>query len=176
MPYFPKHQDNTVSITLRNGDVITLVEKQLSVGDRKAMMRRFLSLQYDFKFRAKLGEDIDKRMEAAGLDRGTFDSVAAEGVDLLEGLSDSMTELYATVLAMRFESWDVFASEADYQASNPVPLERDSIILFVENDPRNFFLLEDIINGLKGHDEREQKKDKSVPEPIGNGSTAKMAS
>lgn len=175
MPYFPEETDGAIEIPLKNGDTVTLVEKKLNVADRKAMVKRFLLLQYEFKFKTKLGEDIDKRMEAAGLDRNAYDKVAEEGVELIDGMSDDVMSLYATLLSMRFQSWDVFATRKDFEESRPVELDRDSIILFADSDPRNFLLLEEIVNGLKGHDEREQKKGESKPAEIGNGFTVKTA-
>lgn len=176
MPYFPKEEDASVTLKLKSGDTVTLIEKQLSVADRKANTKRLLSLQYDFKYKEKLGQDIDKRIEAAGLNRTAFDEVAQEGVELLEGVGDSLIALYASVLAMRFSSWDVFATKADFEASIPVEMKRDAIIVFAEALPQNFALLDEIMTLLKSHEEAVQKNGQPAPVVGGKSSTVKMVS
>src|ERR1043165_4395871 len=152
MPYFPPESDfKSVTLTLHNGETVTLVEKQLSVSERKAVTKRALTIQYDFRYKERQAQDIDKRMEAAGLDRKAFDAVASEAVDLMGSVS--LAEVYATVLSMRFASWDVYASRADFDAQKPVVMDKDAIVEFAESKPQTAELLNEVMELLKAHDE-----------------------
>lgn len=174
MPYFPKEESNEVTLTLANGDTVTLIEKELSHGDRKAMLKRFLSLQYQFKFKQRQADDIDRQIESAGLDEQAYEAAAARAVDLMA--ETSVFEIYGTVLPMRFASWDVYASRADLEAGKPIAMEREAIVTFAEAKAQNGALLTEIMDLLGKYDQGEQKNVAGALADGGNISTVTPAS
>lgn len=170
MPYFPSEDDNAITLTMNNGDSVTLVEKELSVADRKAVIKRSLLLQSEFEYKRRQGEAIDKRIADAALDKDAFDKAAEEQAELIAGIS--IFEVYATVLPMRFASWDVFASRADFEAKKPVAMTKEAIAEFAYARKQNGALLEEIVTKLRKHDEGEEKKDESAPADGGSVFTA----
>jgi hypothetical protein len=160
MPYFPTDDEDKVVVELKGGNTITLIEKQMSVADRKAMLRRAMSMQYDFEFKTKQAKAIQEKIDDAGLDRKKYDMATAEQIMLADEINPE--ELYATVLSMRFKSWDCFTSKADYEAGNPVPMDYESIKAYALANPKNFVLLSEILEGIKKHDGIEEKKDETV--------------
>lgn len=157
MPYFPSESDfNSVTLKLHNGEPVTLVERQLSVGDRRQMTKRALAIQYDFRYKQRQADDIDKRIESAGLDRQAYDVVASEAIDLMAAVS--IAEVYATVLSMRFASWDVYESKAAFEADTPITMTREAITEFAESKPQNAALLNEIMELLRAYDEVDARK------------------
>jgi hypothetical protein len=169
MPYFPK-EDEGITLTLKSGDTVTLKEKEMSAGDRKAISRRAMAMQYDFRFKSKIAEEVDKKIEAAGLDRRAFDDATSEAIDLASSVN--VEELYGTILSMRFQDWDVYASQEDLDANRPVPLTVDGIVKFASERRQNLALVSEIIDLLRVHDGVEEKNASSGAAVIGSGSTA----
>lgn len=176
MPYFPKEEES-ITLTLKAGETVTLKEKKLSAGERKALRKRALATGFDVRFKVKQGEDIDRRFEEAALDRDAFDEIADDAVVLFESMSDTVLMAYATVLSARFQSWDVYASREEFeQGLSPVKMERDTIIAYAESDSRNLVMIEHLMEALREYDGVEEKKEQSGQETGGSSSTAKAAS
>jgi hypothetical protein len=175
MPYFPKEREG-ITLTLKTGDTVTLVERNISQGERKALRKRLVTTTYDFKFKEKQGKEIDKKIEEAGLDKSAFEEAAEEAASLFDNTADTLMTFYAVVLAARFKGWDVYATREDLEAQRPVALERDAIIEFVEADPRNFLMIEDLMEQLRKHEGLEEKKEQSAQDVGGSSFTPKAAS
>lgn len=164
--------DDGITLTLHTGDTVTLYEKNVSVAERKDIRKRLLVIGSEIGFKQRQAEKIDKRRESIEADEtlnGDRDAklaeVAEESAELIA--SFDLVELRAEALSRRFESWDVYATQADKENDNPVALTKDAIMVFCEK-PKRAALIEEIVEKLNEHDAREEKKDLSALDQTGN--------
>lgn len=168
--------DDGITLTLHTGDTVTLYERNISVAERRDIRKRQLLIGSEIARMQRQAEKINKRREEVEGDEslnGQRDVLLAEidgeAAELVAGFD--LVAFRAEVLARRFQSWDVFATQADKDAGNAVELTQDAILAFCEK-PKRAALIEEIVEKLTEYDKREEKKDMSALGQPGSSSIA----
>jgi hypothetical protein len=168
--------EDGITLTLHNGDQVTLYERNISVAERKAINKRMMVFLSSLEYKKKLGEKIDEKRKAIEDDQSLngdreklLEDVAVEGADLISSVDQ--VEIHAEVLSRRFQSWDVYATQKDMDEGKHVDLSMDALMTFCEK-PKRAALISEIVEKLLEHDKREEKNVPSGAAVIGNGSTA----
>jgi hypothetical protein len=153
--------EDGITLTLHNGDTVTLYERNISVAERKAINKRMMVFLSSLEYKKKLGEKIDEKRKAIeendslnGDREKLLEDVAIEGADLISSVDQ--VEIHAEVLSRRFQSWDVYATQKDMDEGKYVELSMGALMTFCEK-PKRAALVGEIVEKLLEHDKREEK-------------------
>lgn len=146
-------EDEGITLTLRSGATVTLIEKPLSVQAKRDAMKWGLLVNHSVKVKQKRADELSKVNEDE-LDTEAAEKLAGEVSDLFASLD--VNEIYAHALSVRFASWDFYATKADMEANQPVPMTKDAILEQCQY-PARARLIAEIVEKLRAYDEGEGK-------------------
>jgi hypothetical protein len=189
MPYFPKEETETIDLFdieyERNdsGDLVTekgqpKVLSRRPTGQNLEVIRKDVPVNVSRIYMAELeaAQNLDKRIKAL-TEQLLKNEQTDQEYDALQGRitelktkPDSLSAMCGYI-ASSLKQWDYFASKADFEAGNPVPLEPAEIR--AKCDPK---ILGQIVDFLNGRYEEDARLGKGSPVASQSGSSQKELS